>query len=479
MTGIERLRATSTMVALAALAGCTVGPDYHGPGRLPVATSFVRGSCEDEGPPASRWWTLLGDDELDRLEAAAVAASPDVAAASARLREARAGVGRALASLRPTTGGNALYVHDHGPQSLFANGAQGMDLYDVAVDATWEIDLFGAGRRAAEGARADAGASLANLEDAKVSLAAAVADAYVDLIDARQRMALASAAADLQDQTVALGRKRLAGGTASELDVRRLEADAGTTRAGIAPIRQAAVEAEDRLAILAGREPGTLDAELASRTSLPRPPDRVALGDPASLIRRRPDVRAAERLVASRNAAIGQRVADYFPKVTLLGDVGFGATQPGQVFTGGALSAIGGPMLQWKPFDFGRTAALVEGASAARDEAAAEWRSTVLRALGDAENAVARLGTQRERVAQLRLVRESAARAADLERRRYEGGTASLTDELDVERQRIRADRDLASAEADLVKDFVALEKSLGMGWGAPDDAPVHPAACR
>jgi NodT family efflux transporter outer membrane factor (OMF) lipoprotein len=461
------LRATSALAALVALAGCTVGPDYAGPGRAPSAAAFVRSPAKDSGPPAARWWTLLGDVELDRLEEAALAASPDLESARARLREARAGLKESSANLRPTTGGNALYAHAHGLTSFLGGGASETDFYDVSLDATWELDLFGAGRRAVEGARADVGASEANLEDAKVSLAASVADDYIEMLDARHRAALAISAADIQDHAVALGANRLSGGTASELDIRRLEADAGMTRAEIAPLRDAALEAENRIEVLTGREPGSLDDELERRATLPSPPGRVEIGDPASMLRRRPDVRAAERLVASRNAVIGQRVSDYFPKVTLLGDIGFGATQPGQVFTGSAMSALGGLMLQWKPFDFGRTAARVEGARDARDEAAAEWHSTDLKALGDAENAISRFGSQRQRVAQLRLVKDASERAAVLEGMRYEGGTASLTDQLDVERQRIRAEQDLVAAQADLIKDFIALEKSLGMGWRA------------
>jgi outer membrane protein TolC len=208
-----------------------------------------------------------------------------------------------------------------------------------------------------------------------------------------------------------------------------------------------------------------LDSMLAAPGPVPLPPAQVAVGEPASLLRRRPDIRAAERQIASSNATIGQHVADYFPKLQLLGNLGFSSTDVSQLFDGGSFSTVVAPILQWKPFDFGRTADAVHEAKAERDEAVAQYESTVLKALNDAETALSRYGYQEKAVVNLERVQVSADRAARLTRLRYQGGTTTLTDVLDTERQRVQSEQALAQGRAELTQDFVALEKSLGLGW--------------
>ena len=218
---------------------------------------------------------------------------------------------------------------------------------------------------------------------------------------------------------------------------------------------------------LTGRSPGELDAAL-TQAALPLPPEMVAVGDPASLLRRRPDIRAAERQIAAENATIGQHVADYFPKLELFGNLGFASTDVGQLVSGGSFAAVAAPLLQWKPFDFGRTGAAVEQARAGRDEAVANYRSTVLKALNDAETTLSQYGNQRRDVAGLERVLASANHAAALTRARYLGGTATLIDTLDTERQRVQAEQAIAQAQTALTQDFIALQKSLGLGWQEP-----------
>jgi len=456
------------------LAGCTVGPDYKGPPQVvPGSVNSFHRAHEIPavgGPLQTRWWLSLQDAELNRLEDAALGANPDLQAAKARLRESRASLREQRADLLPTTGADAAYLHLHSGAAgslgaLTGSSGSDLDLYDVSFDASWELDLFGGQRRAIESSAATAEGMRADLEDAQVSLTADVAEAYVSLRDLQNRMALLRASAELQGRTLALTRLREAGGTASELDAERLNTEVQTTRSDIVPMQAQIEQQLDRLAILTGRLPGALDTELAGPAPLPVPPATVTVGDPASLLRRRPDIRAAERQIAAENATIGEHVADFFPKVTLFGDLGFSATKASRLFTDNAFSALGGPALQWKPFDFGRTEAEVGQAEAARDEAIANYRSTVLNALDDAETAISRFGIQRQSVASLRLVKASADRAALLTRRRYAGGTATLIDTLDTERQRLQAEQSLAEAEADFTQDFISLQKSLGLGW--------------
>jgi outer membrane protein TolC len=233
----------------------------------------------------------------------------------------------------------------------------------------------------------------------------------------------------------------------------------------LTPLSAQIAEQLDRLAILTGREPGALDAALSGPAAVPAPPASVPVGNPATLLRRRPDVREAERRLVRSNALIGQRTADYFPKVNILGAVGF--TSPGlsDLVDGSNFSYTAAPLLQWAPFDFGRTRAHVAQARGGYDEALADYRKTVLAALQDAETALARYGRQRDVVlAQLR-VQASAERTASLQAERERGGTASAIDLLDAERGRLQAELDVLNARENLTNDYIALQKSLGLGW--------------
>ena len=307
------------------LGGCVVGPNYKGPPTVAPAAAasgaFHRAGDASPAQPAARWWAALGDPQLDALIDQALAASPDLEAARARLRQSRAGLKQSRANLMPSTEASALYLtpSTSPPCSAAAAAAAGLDLYDTGFDATWEIDLFGGERRAVEGASAQAQALQADLEDAQVSLEAEVARAYVSLRDLQQRLANARSTAELETQMLALAKVRRAGGTASDLDVEQLQNQLESTRANLIPLQAQITDQLDRLAVLTGREPGALDAELSAPAAVPAPPASVAVGDPAALLRRRPDIRAAERRLAQQNALIGQRTADLFPKVQLLG----------------------------------------------------------------------------------------------------------------------------------------------------------------
>jgi NodT family efflux transporter outer membrane factor (OMF) lipoprotein len=443
---------------------------------VPADHSFARANRVDVNPAPvmADWWAGLHDPELNRLESAALAASPDLAAARARVRESRAELHARRADLLPTTGSSAAYIHSHSGSGLLSGLAGGgaggssssdLDLYSVGFDATWEADLFGAKRRGAEAAAANTEAQIASLADARVSLTAEVGRAYVSVRDLQHRLALEQASAKLHQQELVLGQQRAAAGAASEFDVERLNEQVQQTLTDIVPL-QAQLDAQmDELAVLTGRLPGDLDAELASVAPVPVPPATVSIGDPTALLQRRPDIREAERQIAAKNAAIGQHLADYFPKLQILGDIGYSSTDVSQLFSSAAFMGIVAPVLQWKPFDFGRTAAAVEEARAGLDEAEASYRSTVLKALEDAESSLSKYGYQRKNLLGLQRVFVSASRAASLARDRYRGGTIGLTDLLDTERTRYQAEEALAQGQAEMTRDYIALQKSLGLGW--------------
>jgi len=480
------------LVPLAFLTSCTVGPNYGGPPAVvSAAPAFHRAgdlaAAASNGPVLARWWTALGDSELDHLEDLALSGSPDLAIAEARLRQSRAGLSAARANLWPTTGTAAAYLHVNGGPAALVSGLGGgrsqgasggassatppsgpnasAGLYSANFDAIWEVDLFGGTRRAIEGARDQIGAAEAQVEDARVTLTAEVAEAYVQLRDLQHRLALARDNADTEQRQLTLTRQRRAGGTASDLDVERLTTQFETTQAAVTPLQAQISEQQDRLAVLTGQAPGALDTELAAAAPVPLPPAQVAVGDPASLLQRRPDIRAAERQLAARTAAIGEKEAGYFPKLTLLGTLGWTSPKLGNLFDNDNRSSIQAPLLQWTPFDFGRTRAGVDQARAQRDEALATYRKTVLAALQDAESSLSRYGRERDAVADQLRVAASADRAAQLMDLKVKGGTATTLDELDAERNRLQAQSSVADAQALLTQDYIALQKSLGLGW--------------
>jgi NodT family efflux transporter outer membrane factor (OMF) lipoprotein len=476
----KRAAPTLAVAALAAdLSACMVGPDYKGPpNAAPIALEMGRFQRADAAPvaadpPPAQWWLALNDAELTRLIDQAFADSPNLKAAAAKVRNARAMLREQGARLGPSGGASAAALSIKPPSatgSILGSGSSAtvpghIDLYSTALDASWELDLFGGVRRGIENAKAGAEAQQASFEDAKVQLASEVAQAYINLRDAQHRAALNTSSADLEDRELQLTRQRRAAGTASDADVERLRTQLSQTRADLLPLKGTVDQYLDQLALLTGREPGALDSELAGAAPPPLPPRSVAIGDPAAMIRRRPDIRQAERQLAAENAAIGQHVADYFPTVTLLGTVGYAGTKTSGLFDSRNLNALGGPSLSWNVLNHPKVQAQVKEANAQRDIALFNYEQTVLAALQDAEDSLSRFGHQRENVVQLTAARDSAARAAELTRTRYAGGTASLIDLLDTERQRVSTEESLAQAQAMLTDDYVALQKSLGLGW--------------
>ncbi len=481
--------ALAIATALALLSACTVGPDYRGAPRVANeathASTFVRtpSAGVSSSPAPNAWWHSLGDPELDALVDAALAHNPNIYAAHARLREARAQLHLQRAGDLPKVSADAAALRTREPNfgSLISSSSNGsgqgsssgggpIQFYAASLQASWEIDLFGGTRRAVEAASAQAQAIDADLADTQVALAAEVAQAYIDLRDEQQRLALARDTAELQQRMLMLTEQRRSRGTAADVDVERLTSQVQTTRASLVPLDEQIAESLDRLSVLTGRAPGALDSELASVRPLPSLPASVPVGDPATLMRQRPDIRAAERRLAASNAQIGEHVADYFPKLTLYGDLGFTAADPGHLFHKNNFSWFGAPFLQWNVFDFGRTAANVRSAEASRDEASAKYEQAVLAALQDANAALSRYGHQREHLMRLEAVQRSADHASALVQQRYKAGVSTLIDLLDTQRAQFSAQQDVVAGRADLLKDFVLIQKSLGLGWRAQSD---------
>jgi NodT family efflux transporter outer membrane factor (OMF) lipoprotein len=387
-----------------------------------------------------------------------------------RSSEARAEVKLQFANLLPNGTGSALDARAHLPPlgGLPGGGTSSdLDLYSDSFNASWEIDIFGGQRRALEAAHDSAGGSVANLQDVQVSLSAEVATAYINLRDRQQRLALLNRALALQEKSLALAKQRYDDGTATKLDLNRVQDQLESTRANRAPLEAERDVYLNELATLIGEEPGALDATLRASRRVPLPPARVNVGDPASLLQRRPDIRAAERTLAADTAKIGQAEAKRFPSVQFMGIIGLGGTKASDLSNFANLTTLLAPQISWNFLDFGRNKARVREAEGVRDEAEAQYRRTVLNALRDAEDSLARFGYGRERVATLARAKKAADQAASLAFERYEAGAATLTDVLDTQRQQINAEQDLAQAVAQMSSYYVAINKALGLGWGA------------
>ncbi|GGA01068.1 efflux transporter outer membrane subunit [Dyella caseinilytica] len=489
-----RISCAALLTAVAGLSGCTVGPDYRGAPDVAhgaaQAGAFVRApsaGVTSAGHAPSRWWESLGDPQLNALIDAALQNNSDLHAAQARLRESRAQLQQQRAADMPKVSADAAAMRMREPdlsglQSLEQNsgntqnsgqtastshGQGPLQLYSAGFDASWEIDLFGGTRRAIEAASAQAEAVNADLADTQVSLAAEVAQAYIDLRSQQQRLVLANQSAQLEQKTLDLIRQQRERGVVTDSDVERQTTQVENTKATLIPLDEQITESLDQLAVLTGQAPGALDSELSSQASLPLLPASVPVDDPATVLKRRPDIRAAERRLAASNAQIGQHEADLFPKVTMLGFIGSNASDPGHLTRKSALTWLGVPYLQWDLMDFGRTRGSIRQAEASRDEAAAHYTQTVLAALQDANNALSRYGHQRESVARLQLIEASADRSATLMRQRYEAGASSLIDLLDTQRVQFSAQQNLVQGRAELLNDFVSLQKSFGLGWAS------------
>jgi NodT family efflux transporter outer membrane factor (OMF) lipoprotein len=472
-------RSLPFLLSLGLLSACTVGPDYHGapdfaPKTLAAGRLLNAGSESSEPSPAS-WWQALNDRQLNELVSLAFVNSPDIATAQARLRQSRASLSGAHADAMPKVSGDAAMLKLRSPDtSALSNGDGGnsggggrgpLTLYLAGFDASWEVDMFGGTRRAIEAAQAEAESSRAQLADTQVQLAAEVVQSYADLRDQQTRLALIDATVEMDSQALDLTRQRRERGVASQLQLEQVLTQVENTRSQRLPLQASIIESMDQLGLLCGLEPGVLQSRLSLPQAMPGIPEHVPFANPTAILQARPDIRAAERKLASSNAQIGEKQADWFPKLSLMGDLSFSAADPGHLLRKDNGTWLILPRLTWNFLDFGRVAASVEGAQGARDEAVAQYRSVVLTALRDADVALARYGHDRQNVMLLRNVEASAVRAADLTQQRYRAGTASTLDWLDAERTRFQAQEKRISADATLLKDFASLHKSLGLGW--------------
>lgn len=457
------------------LTACAVGPDYRAPA-TPAPAGFAAAGAEVSAEaPAAAFWTVFSDPLLSELVQHSLQHNHDLRIALANLNQARALRRETRLEFLPdgsidARAGRELMsaLQAPGLARNLPRDARENDVYTAGFDAIWELDIWGGKRRASEAAKASEQALEASLADVQVSIAAEVARNYFELRGNQERRAVAARNADNQRQTLALARARLDAGSGTEFDTARAQAQLSATLATLPALDATIENTIHRLSVLGGDAPTALQDRLRPVQALPTLPRLTAVGSPADLLRRRADIRAAERRLQAATAQIGVNTAQLFPQVSLQGEIGFSVTDPDDI--GSALGETWnyGVGLHWSVFDFPRVQAMIEQTEAARDGSLARYEKTVLGALEETENALVSYGRSRQQLDHLRDSVTASDRAVALAHARYEGGASSFLDVLEAERAQLDAQDRYAQARAATGTQLVALYKALGGGWTDP-----------
>lgn len=528
--GSAGLSAATVVVAIVGWAGgggCAVGPDYHapqanvpdrfdaGPALLPTtivphpvtadaattqpttpttkpAEAATRAATRVTSKPVelAHWWTSLDDAQLDALAGEAIKANFDIGIAVARLQQARTILsstpGDALPSLDFTAG------YGRGTGSNNTKGRVGAPLnagtdtgrvddritFVGGFDAAWELDLFGHTARAFEAAGADVQAADEARKQVLVSVLAETARSYVDVRSLQLRLKIAEANVAALRRTLDLVRVRLNRGLGNELDVVLAERQLSAALARVAPLQAGVRQAERRVAVLVGRDPASLYAELDKPAGVPALPTDLDVGVPLDVLRRRPDVNRVERQLAASTARIGVATSNLFPRVALT--AGLGAQGQGLGVSPPMTDLLwsAGPALRWPLLDFGQVDALIQYQEFRTKELSLAYRRTVLDAVREVEDAMGGYAAERNRLSQLGVAVASSERAVTLATNRYDLGVADFLNVLDAQRQLYELQDQLAVSQQTVTVQLVALYKSLGGGWESVGDVP-RPAAPR
>jgi len=456
------------LVLALGLASCAVGPEYRPrtPVELSVPAAWHSSLPENaKSGDLSTWWQQLGDPLLSTFIGDALKASPTMDLARARLREARASRKVTAAGLFPTVSGNA------GASSSKTGSQDATSNYQANFDASWEPDIFGGTRRSLEASTASLESTVASFHDTQVSLAAELALNYVDVRSLQARIAIARENLAFQSETREIAGWRYQAGLVSSLDFDQARATEAQTQAQVPALETSLASSMNRIAVLLGTAPGSVDERLAAPAPIPPVPESVIIGIPADVLRQRPDVRAAERTLAAQTARVGAAVASLYPSLSLSGSLGVdGITLA--ALTGGAsvIRSLAASLAQ-TIFAGGSLRQQVQVQTAVQEQALATYKSTVLTALEDVENALVSLRRNRERFAFLKTADEAARSAAQLARQRYEVGLVDYTSVVATQQTQLSASESLKSCEAEITTALVQLYKALGGGWTTEDAA--------
>jgi NodT family efflux transporter outer membrane factor (OMF) lipoprotein len=472
MRSVQLLASASVALMLSA---CAVGPTYTAPD-LHLTQDFhaAPATPANQPTPLKTWWTSFGDPELDRIVERVRGQNLELAEAGARVDQSRAVAKAAGAALLPTVSaeGDASSVRQSLQTPLgFAAGKLDLprdyNLYEAGAAASWEIDLFGGLRRQHEAAKAEALAAHDQAEAVRVAMTAESAEAYFAVRGLQARLDVARRQESVQADLAALLQRQVDQGVAPDRELNQAKAALQDVRASIPPLTTA-LEAEfNRLDVLMGAQPGTWRAELQAPAAIPAPPTLAAADGPAALLRRRPDVLAAEHRLVAANARIGAALSDYYPKVSLAALFEGQSIDQNTLFAPTALQSQAGAAVHWRLFDFGRVDAEVAAARGQKAEALAAYRLTVLKATEEVENAFTDLAQQQARAATLDKEVADLNAARGQTEQAYEEGVVSLIEVRDVDRNLLRASDQLAETRTGAAKAAVQTFRALGGGWNA------------
>jgi NodT family efflux transporter outer membrane factor (OMF) lipoprotein len=460
------------------LESCTVGPKYKAP--VPALVPFHNhadssASIGGAATPLDHWWTGFNDSMLVTIVERALNQNLDLAATLERVNQARAAAAGAGAKLYPTGEFDASATAER--QSLQGNlgsiaGSyptfrRNIHEYAIGPAASWELDVAGGVRHNAAAFRDEVQAAEAERSGTRVTIAADAADAYLQVRGYQARLAIAKNQIETDEHLLKLIQNRVAAGAATKREIAQAEALLQQARSTVPLLRLSLEKQLNRLDVLMGAQPGVYAHELDTVTSIPAIP---AIGNqqPTDVLRRRPDIIAAERHLAASNERIGVVIADYYPKISLSGVLGFDSLNSGHLFTAGAFQPGAVAGLRWRLFDFGRVNAEVKQARGANAEALIAYRQAVLRAAEDVENALAALAETQAYLAELQAEVQSLTRARDLSQEAYRAGAIALTDVLDADRELLTAQDQLDANRADAARAAVTVFRALGGGWEPP-----------
>ncbi|USI74377.1 efflux transporter outer membrane subunit [Sphingomonas morindae] len=502
-------RRLAPLAALLALAGCTVGPNYRAPEpALPQAFAAQPGPVAASPVDLTRWWEAFRDPQLTQLIAIGMAEAPDLQTAASRVRQARFQLVQARAAGLPqingSVGGQYLRFDRIGQsgdveglvnrlrgQTQGAGGAgdgggaasavdvsslpNDIKLVSAGFDASWAVDLFGGVRRQTEAARDQVQAAEWDARDARILLAGEIASDYLQMRGFQQQAAIAGEEADRQARALGLLEHTAQVGLVPQGNATRQRTQLATARAQVAPLQAQAQAQIHAIAVLIGRTPESLTGVLSPVRALPDAPPAIPPGLPVDLIRRRPDVRAAERRLAAATAQIGVQVAQLYPQISLTAMPQLAATWLGGFFIGKALQLTAQGAASFPILDFGRRRAGVDIAREQREQAYVQWRQTVLQALRDVEDALVRYDAERQSNDELRGGVASAQRALGTVTAQYQVGLSDYQPVLDAQQQLLQIRNSLTQSDTRIRTDLASLYLALGGGWREDDPAPIRP----
>lgn len=460
----SRVASVRTWVLAALLSGCAVGPDYEPPkldtppdwrnrGQVGIANENVADKT------TKAWWTRFDDPVLDALMAAARTDNLDLQMALERVREARARRVVVAGELKPFVSSSASYTKTNDSK-----------LFSVGFDATWELDVFGGRRRAVEAEDAAVGAAIESFRDVLVTLRAELALNYVEARLFTERLRIAQVNVTAQEATLELVKSLVEAGIAPKLDIAQAQRNLSTTRSEVPPLKIGLESTLNRIAVLVGKPPGAVHEVMKKRAEVPSPPADFAIALPAHLLRRRPDLRFAERQLAAQTARIGVSTAELYPKFSLTGSLAQQSDRLGDIVDAASRTWRFAPILQWNILSFGRIRGQILADEALTREAYLAYKRTLLTALEETENALNALAEDRKRRVDLEEAERESVRAVEMSKVLYREGLADFQTVLDIERSLFLLQEQLALNAGDITKGAIALYKAVGGAWSRESD---------